>query len=91
MSQKRKHGHLPAKTAEVTPWETLCVDLIGPNAIKSPPTLKEQKEKKHPTKIERKPLILKAVTMIDPATGWFKIAKCDDKCAITATKITERT
>ena len=53
--------------------------------------LKEQKGKKRPIKIERKPLILKAVTMIDPATGWFKIAKCDDKCAITVANIVEQT
>ena len=29
--------------------------------------------------------------MIDPATGWFKIAKCDDKHAITVADIAERT
>ena len=52
---------------------------------------KEQKGKKHPTKIECKPLILKAVTMIDPATGWFEIAKNDDKCAVTVADIVERT
>ena len=30
---KRKnvnYGHLPAKEAETTPWDMLCVDLIGP-------------------------------------------------------------
>lgn len=26
----QKHGKLPAKQAEVNPWDTLCVDLIGP-------------------------------------------------------------
>ena len=90
-SQKRKHGHLPAKTAEVTPWETLCADSIGPCAIKRPPTCKEQKRKKRLMKIECKPLILKAVTMIDPATGWFKIAKHDDKHAVTVADIAEWT
>ena len=54
---------------------------------KRPPMLKEQKGKKHPMKKECKPLILKAVTMIDPATGWFKIAECDDKCAVTVADI----
>ena len=42
-------------------------------------------------KIKHKPLILKAVTMIDPATGQFQIAKHDDKCAITIANIIERT
>ena len=91
MSQKRKCRHLPAKTAEVTPWETLCADLIGPHVIKRPPMCEIQPGKKHPKKIECEPLILKAVTMIDPATGWFEIAKHDDKCAITVANIIERT
>ena len=30
-----------------------------------------------------KPLELRAVTMIDPATGWFKIKQYDDKQAIS--------
>ena len=73
--QKVKYGHLPAKTAEVVPWERLCVDLIGPY------------------KIERKgqeDLELKAVTMIDPATGWFEIAQYDDKKSMTVANIVEQ-
>ena len=30
-----KYGKLPAKQPEVTPWETLCMDLIGPYKIQS--------------------------------------------------------
>jgi hypothetical protein len=30
---KNKYGHLPEKEAEGEPWETLCVDLIGPYTI----------------------------------------------------------
>ena len=30
-----------------------------------------------------KPLELKAVTMMDPATSWFKIKQCNDKQAVT--------
>ena len=30
----KKYGHLPEKEAEVTPWEKLCVDLIGPYTIR---------------------------------------------------------
>lgn len=29
----KKYGHLPAKIAEVVPWQTLCVDLIGPYTL----------------------------------------------------------
>ena len=34
--KKTKYGHLPAKKAEVTPWDTLCIDLIGPYQFKQP-------------------------------------------------------
>jgi hypothetical protein len=30
----KKYGHLPPKEAESTPWDVLCVDLIGPYTIK---------------------------------------------------------
>ena len=53
-----EHGKLPEKEAEAEPWETLCVDLIGPY------------EFLHKGK---KPLTLWCVTMIDPATSWFKM------------------
>ena len=62
--QKKKYGHLPEKQAEVDPWNVLCVDLIGPYTIK-----RKGKEK----------LALWAVTMIDPATGWFEIAEIPNK------------
>ena len=29
-----KYGKLPAKKAEATPWDTLCIKLIGPYEIK---------------------------------------------------------
>ena len=29
-----KYGKLPEKKAEATPWETLCIDLIGPYNFK---------------------------------------------------------
>ena len=55
---KKNYGHLPAKQAEISPWEQLCVDMIGPYTIKR----------------RGKPdLVLWCVTMIDPATGWFEI------------------
>jgi len=33
-------GHLPEKQAEATPWEKLCVDLIGPYHIKMKLTIR---------------------------------------------------
>lgn len=56
---KKKYGKLPMKVEDVLPWEVLCVDMIGPYKI--------------PRK-KKKDLELWAVTMIDPATGWFEIA-----------------
>ena len=58
--KKKKHGKPPPKTAEATPWDALCVDMIGP----------------YKTARKRKPDLQSwAVTMIDPATGWFEIAE----------------
>jgi hypothetical protein len=48
------------KDAEAMPWDRLCIDLIGPYNIKS-----SVKGVKIPP--------LKCITMIDLATGWFKI------------------
>ena len=60
-------GKLPPKSAEITPWETLCVDLIGPYTIKR--------------KGKQKPIQLWAMTMIDPATGLLEIAEIKTKSA----------
>jgi transposase InsO family protein len=71
---KLKYGKLPAKTAEAVPWELLCVDLIGPYKI----------ERKKPLT----PLTLWALTMIDPATGWFEMVEIKTKQAdVVANKI----
>ena len=75
---KRKHkkyGTLPPKEAEATPWDKLCVDLIGPYKIR-----RKGKED----------LVCKCVTMIDPATGWFEIHQYDDKRSITVANIVEQ-
>ena len=62
MNKRRNYidGKLPAKLAITTPWEALCVDLIGPNTLKG----------KDKTVID-----FMCVTMIDPATSWFEIAE----------------
>ena len=44
------------------------MDLIGPYTI--------------PTKNPKEPLELWAVTMIDPATGWFEMAPIEEKTAV---------
>ena len=73
--QKKKYGHLPAKKAEDKPWERLCVDLVGPYKI---------------NRKDKTPLKMQAVTMIDPATGWFEIAEFKDKSSITIANIVEQ-
>ena len=58
--RNHKYGKLPAKLAITTPWEALCVDLIGPYTLKG----------KDKTVID-----FMCVTMIDPATSWFEIVE----------------
>ncbi len=56
---RKKYGHLPPKEAEPEiPWNRVNVDLIGPYTVKS---------------ADGKTHELRAMTMIDPATGWFEI------------------
>lgn len=64
----RKLGKLPPKEAEVIPWDTVCIDLIGPYTIGN----KNKKDKKNET-------TLHCLTMIDPATGWFEIIEVPNK------------
>jgi transposase InsO family protein len=73
--KQKKYGLLPPKEAEATPWDKLCVDLIGPYKIR-------RKGKPH--------LVCRCVTMIDPATGWFEIQQYDDKKSITVANIIEQ-
>ena len=73
----QKYGHLPAKKAESTPWEILCVDLIGPYVIH---------------RQGKKDLNLWCMTMIDPATGWFEIRELPGtKRADIVSQIVEQT
>ena len=72
----KKYSKLPAKLVEETPWNKLCVDLIGPYKI-----LIKGKE----------PLILKSVTMIYPITRWLKVMQYSDKKAMNITNLVETT
>ena len=74
--QKKKYGHLEPKEAEVEPWDKLCVDLIGPYTLK---------------RKGKKSLTLQAITMIDPATGWFEIAEIHSKQSDVIANIVEQT
>jgi hypothetical protein len=70
-NQRKSYGFLPAKEAEVLPWHTVCVDLVGPYRVQAMNNVR--------------PLL--ALTMLDPATGWFEIIEIPDKTsAIVATK-----
>jgi transposase InsO family protein len=73
--RQKKYGLLPPKLAEATPWDKLCVDLIGPYKIR---------------RKGYKDLICRCVTIIDPATGWFEIQQYDDKQSITVANIIEQ-
>ena len=59
--RNHKYGKLLVQLAITTPWEALCMDLIGPYTLKG-------EDKK--TEID-----FMCVTMIDPATSWFEIAE----------------
>ena len=60
----KKYGLLPAKKAEEPiPWNRVNVDLIGPYSIK--------------VRGKQQPVTLRAMTMIDPATGWFEVVAVD--------------
>ena len=72
----KKYGKPPAKIAGETPWNKLCVDLIGPYKIR-----RKGKEA----------LILKFVTMIEPVTRWFEVTQYSNKKAMTITNLVETT
>ena len=64
----RKYGKLPAKEAEpAVPWNRVNVDLIGPYSVK--------------VKGTRETIELRAMTMIDPTTGWFEVKEIEEPTA----------
>ena len=67
--QNLKYGKLPTKEAEAIPWDRLSIDLIGQYKIR-----REGHDE---------PLILKALTIIEPSAGWFEIVLYNDKQADT--------
>ena len=53
-NKKVKYSEIPLKEVEATPWDVLCINLIGHYRINN----------------NNKKLTLWALTMIDPATVW---------------------
>ena len=71
---KKKHKRyrfLPAKKAETEPWLWINMDLVGPYTVKT----------------YTKMYTLKAITIIDLATGWPKIAYMNEPNLETTQKI----
>ena len=58
------YGHFPAKEAEVTSWDTICINPIGPYHFKQP---------------NKKTKMLWALIMIYLSTGWFYMTSTDTK------------
>jgi hypothetical protein len=56
----QKYGHLPSKIVISTPWEALCVNLVGPYTLKGKDGLS---------------IDFMALTMINPNSSWFKVVE----------------
>ncbi len=54
----QKYEHLPPKIVISTPWEALCVNLVGPYTLKGKEGLS---------------IDFMALTMINPASSWFEV------------------
>ncbi len=67
-----KYGHLPSKIVICTPWEALNVDLVGPYTLKG----------KDDSAVD-----FMALTMINPASSWFKIVELPLVSQLTTTFI----
>jgi hypothetical protein len=55
-----KYGHFPPKIVISTPWEALCVNLVGPYTLKG----------KDGSSID-----FMVLTMIEPPSSWFKVVE----------------
>jgi hypothetical protein len=68
----QKYEHLPPKNLLSTPWEALCVNLVGTYTLKS----------KDGSSID-----FMALTMIDPASSWFKIVELPTNMRLVTKKV----
>ena len=62
--RKKCYGQLPPKKVSMIPWETICIDLVGPYTDTD--------------KLGNDRTLL-AMTFVDPATGWFEITEIPEK------------
>ena len=74
--KRKKYSKLPPKVVDLTPWECVCIDLVGPYTV----TDKMGNDR-----------VLTAMTFIDPATGWFKVAKIPEKNSARISQIFNNT
>ena len=74
--KRKKYGKLPSKVVDLTPWECVCVGLIGPYTV----TDKMGNDR-----------VLTAMTFIDPATGWFEVTKIPEKNSARISQIFNNT
>ena len=73
--QRKHYGKLPLTTHDPHPWQTVCVDLIGPWTVPSPTKIKSKSS--NDSKDES--LKLLALTAIDPDTSWIEIIHVPNK------------
>lgn len=58
---KKKYGSIHPKQISMIPWETVCVDLVGPYSVKT----------------DRGDHSFHALTIMDPVTNWIEIVDID--------------
>ncbi len=63
---------MPPKIVISTPWEALCVDLVGPYTLKGKDSLS---------------IDFMALTMIDPASSWFEVVELPTIMRLTTKKV----
>jgi hypothetical protein len=71
----QKYGHLPSKIVISTPWEALCVDLVGLYTLNG----------KDGSSID-----FMALTMIDPASSWFEVVELPTEQPLITRLMTRR-
>jgi hypothetical protein len=67
-----KYAHLPSKIVISTPWEALCVNLVGPYTLKGK---------------DSSAVGFMALTMIDLASSWFEIVELPLVSRLTTTLV----
>ena len=57
----------PKNDLESRPWHTVCVDCVGPYTVQVKTDGKQVQKR-----------TIRALTMVDPATGWFEMGEIPD-------------